>query len=190
VPSAQLPLLSFGDMTRPPRARGRSAALAAGAAALLLLAGCGAGRGRPVSDAAPNQQALVALLDLARCIRAHGLPNFPDPQLHANGVPAFPDSAPRVPPQTQRACAAIANRIPPAYAVTTAVSESDFAKLLQLARCIRAHGVPDWPDPNTLGAFPIDQRLQQGGKPLISSAVQACARLNPNPDGGISVVRG
>ena len=141
-------------------------------------------------EAAPNQQALVVLRELARCVREHGLPDFPDPVLRANGVPVFPDSAPRVPPQTQQACRSIANRIPPEYSVTTAVSPSDFARLLRLARCIRAHGIPDWPDPNTLGEFPIDPRIQQGGKPLFMSAVRACARQNPNPTGGVNLVRG
>jgi hypothetical protein len=175
---------------RPTCTRARTAALAAGAAALLPLAGCGGGSNRPAADTAPNEQALVVLRELAHCIRAHGLPGFPDPQLGANGVPVFPNSAPRVPPETRQACQSIANRIPPAYSVTTAVSPSDFAKLLRFARCVRAHGVPDWPDPNTLGEFPINARLQQGGKQRFASAAQACARLNPDPSGGIHMVLG
>jgi hypothetical protein len=177
-------------VTRPTCTPARSATLAAGAASLLLLAGCGGGINRPAADTAPNEQALVVLRELARCVRAHGLPGFPDPQLGANGVPVFPNSAPRVPPETQQACQSIANRIPPSYSVTTAVSANDFAKLLRFARCVRAHGVPDWPDPNTLGEFPINPRLQQGGKQLFASAARGCARLNPDPSGGIHVVRG
>jgi hypothetical protein len=67
------------------------------------------------------------------------------------------------------------------------VSASDFEQLAKFARCIRSHGVPDWPDPNPLGEFPIGTRLQHGGKRLFGQAAHACARLNPNP-GGINVV--
>jgi hypothetical protein len=162
--------------------------LAAAAVAPALLAGCG-GANRPHSRGSVDQQALVVLRELARCVRAHGIPSFPDPQVGSDGVPRFPDSAPRVPAATREQCRTIAARIPPDYTSTTPVSTADLQKLLQLARCIRAHGIPDWPDPNRLGEFPIDAHIQQGGKPLFVPAVHACARLNPNPNGGINVVR-
>jgi len=162
------------------------------AAAGLLLAACGGGL-RAAGPASPhgstNQRALVVLRELARCIRVHGPPSFPDPVVRNDGVPVFPDSAPRVPSPTRQACSAVANRIPLDYTETTAVSASDYQKLLALAHCIRAHGIPDWPDPNTLGEFPIDTRIEQGGKRLFVPAVTACARLNPNPSGGINVVK-
>jgi hypothetical protein len=153
------------------------------------------GRGRsPTSAAAPGsaaQRAAIALRNLARCVRAHGLPNFPDPLVRSDGVPQFPDSAPRVPTATQQACRAVAGHIPPEYTVTTAtpVSDAEFQRLLGLARCIRAHGVSDWPDPNALGQFPIDVRIQEGGKRVFLPALDACARLSPNPRGGLNVVR-
>jgi len=129
------------------------------------------------------------LRQLAGCVRAHGLPSFPDPVVRDNGVPVFPDSAPRVPQAAQQACRGIAARIPPSYTATTPVSSSDYQKLLALARCVRAHGVPDWPDPNALGQFPIDARLQHGGKRAFGTQLSACARLNPDPSGGIDVIQ-
>ena len=168
--------------------------LVAGAAMAFLVAACGSSAGSSSASGigasgSLNQRSTVALRDLARCVRAHGLPSFPDPQVGRDGVPRFPDSAPRVPAATQRACSTVAARIPPEYTSTTAVSTSDFEKLATLARCIRSHGVPDWPDPNPLGEFPIDTRLQHGGKRQFSAALHACARLNPNPNGGVNVVR-
>lgn len=162
------------------------------AATGLLVAGCGgtshaAGPGAP--HGSTNQRALVVLRQLARCIRAHGLPDFPDPVVRDDGVPIFPNSAPDVPTTTQQACRAIVNRIPPAYTETTAVSAADYHKLLLLARCIRAHGIPDWPDPNPLGEFPIDTRIQQGGKRLFIPAIHACARLEPDPSEGVNLVQ-
>jgi hypothetical protein len=94
-----------------------------------------------------------------------------------------------VPTSTQQACRAIANRIPADYTETTAVSATDYHKLLALARCIRAHGIPDWPDPNALGEFPIDVRIQLGGKRYFSPAIHACARLEPDPSEGVNIVR-
>jgi hypothetical protein len=166
---------------------------AAGAVSAVLLTGCGGAShtagGGGSTQGSSNRQALVALRQYARCVRAHGLPGFPDPVVQSNGHPVFPDSAPRIPQAIQQACRAVAARIPPDYTATTAVSSSDFQKLLHLARCIRAHGIPDWPDPNPLGEFPIDTHIQQGGKRLFVPAVHACARLDPNPSGGINVVQ-
>jgi hypothetical protein len=162
--------------------------VAAALFAPIVLAACGGGH-HAESRASVDQRALVVLRQLARCVRAHGIPSFPDPQVGGDGVPRLPDSAPRVPPSTQQQCRTITARIPPDYTSTTPVSTDDFQKLLQLARCIRQHGIPDWPDPNRLGEFPIDQHIQQGGKRLFVPAVHACARLNPDPNGGIHVVR-
>jgi hypothetical protein len=160
------------------------------AVAGLALGACGGShRLAATTGRSTDQRALVVLRQLARCVRGHGLPSFPDPVVGRNGVPVFPDSAPRVPPATQHACRTVAARIPPDYTSTTAVSSGDFHELLAFARCVRAHGIPDWPDPNALGEFPIDTHIEQGGKRLFVPAVHACARLNPDPSGGIHVVR-
>lgn len=154
-----------------------------------VLAGCGSAPDASGAGGSVNQRATIVLRELSRCVRAHGVPAFPDPQVGSNGVPRYPDSAPRVPAATQQACRAVAARIPAEYTSTTAVSSSDYQRLLGLAHCIRSHGIPDWPDPNALGEFPINARIQQGGKRLFVPAVHACARLNPNPNGGINVIR-
>jgi hypothetical protein len=165
--------------------------IATAAAVVLFTAGCGAAAklGTHAPHGSTNQRALVVLRELARCVRANGLPAFPDPAVGDNGVPKFPDSAPRVPASAQAACRSIAARMPADYTATAPVTASDFQKLLRLARCIRVHGVADWPDPNPLGQFPIDRRLQQNGKRLVLPALHACARLNPNPSGGLDVVQ-
>ena len=162
------------------------------AAAVVALGACGARHVHSTgasSAGTTNERTLTILRRLAGCVRAHGLPSFPDPVIGRNGVPVFPDSAPDVPSAAQHACRTIAARIPANYTSTTPVSAADFQKLLALARCIRSHGIADWPDPNALGEFPIDTRVQQGGKRLFVPALHACARLNPDPNGGIHVVR-
>jgi hypothetical protein len=116
-------------------------------------------------------------------VRAHGVPGFPDPIVGRNGVATFPDSAPRVPDAAQRACRSIVARIPPDYTTTQPVSAGDFHELLLFARCVRAHGVPDWPDPNALGEFPLDARLLADGKRLFIGPVRTCERSHPLPGG-------
>jgi hypothetical protein len=152
-----------------------------------LLAGCGGGRHAQSGSA--EQRATDALRDFARCVRAHGLPDFPDPTIRSDGVPRLPDDAPDVPVAAQQACRSVAARIPAHYTESTPVAPADFQKLVRLARCIRSHGLPAWPDPNGLGQFPISARIQQGGKRIVLPALRACARTNPDPNGGINVVR-
>jgi hypothetical protein len=51
------------------------------------------------------------------------------------------------------------------------------AQLLAFARCIRAHGVPSFPDPTSQGiALPTGFDLKS---PQFHAATQACRRLAP-----------
>ena len=79
-------------------------------------------------------------------MRAHGVPNFPDPSstgglIIPNGInteaPAFRSA--------QGACAKLAQS--PGGQGTS--SESRKLQLLALAKCMRSHGVPDFADPTT-----------------------------------------
>jgi hypothetical protein len=173
---------------RPIRAGVLIPCLALAGAGVAVVSGCGASGPAGSGPGTLEQQALSAMSGFARCVRAHGVPDFPDPQVGSDGVPRFPDSAPRVPTQAQQACRAVAARIPPEYTGTVPASAVDLQKLLAFAHCMRAHGIPDWPDPNSLGEFPIDQRIRARGKELVLAAGQACARLNPDPSGGIDIV--
>ncbi len=165
----------------------------AAATAITGFALCGCGSSPAASQSSPSsavERTLDAFLQLARCARTHGLSGFPDPIIR-DGEPTFPNDAPRVPPQVEQECATIAARIPARYTTTQPVPSSDLQQLRRLARCIRAHGVPDWPDPNALGEFPIDARLQGGNgatKIAVESAARACARVNPDPTAGLNVV--
>jgi hypothetical protein len=144
-------------------------------AAAVSVSGCGGSVPRSATLSA-NQEATAALRAFARCVRTHGMPGFPDPQI-TNGVPSLPDSAPRVSPSAQQACGQIAARIPPQFTSTQPVSGADLQKLLKFANCMRRHGVPDWPDPNALGQFPLDQHLVQSGKRLVLRPGPICELL-------------
>jgi hypothetical protein len=64
----------------------------------------------------------------------------------------------------------------PAVAGTTA-----YQKAVAFAQCMRSHGEPGWPDPNSQGNFLIDGRKDHlNGGPQMQSATKACQHLDPN----------
>jgi hypothetical protein len=83
-------------------------------------------------------------LNLARCMRAHGVTNFPDPstsggiELPANVNPESPTFR-----SAQQAC----KQFFPNNGAPPATSAKDRTAALTLSRCMRAHGVPQFPDP-------------------------------------------
>ncbi|MDQ6918400.1 MAG: hypothetical protein M3Z98_03470 [Candidatus Dormibacteraeota bacterium] len=53
----------------------------------------------------------------------------------------------------------------------------------RFAQCLRTHGLPDWPDPDTAGTLHLspDLLLKNGPRqPEFLSTRQACARYNPS----------
>ena len=65
-------------------------------------------------------------------------------------------------------------------------SGSANSKALAYARCVRSHGVPDFPDPNSAGEFNKTTMAQlSASNSQYQTATQACAHLLPN-SGGVS----
>jgi hypothetical protein len=62
----------------------------------------------------------------------------------------------------------------------TALTTASVGPGLQLARCMRAHGVSDFPDPSASGDISISQGEAQS--PVFRSAQQACRRYAPKLD--------
>lgn len=58
------------------------------------------------------------------------------------------------------------------------------AEALAYAKCMRSHGVPDWPDPDSTGAFPKRQLEHLGDSDAQLQAGQT-ACLNVLPNGGV-----
>jgi hypothetical protein len=88
-------------------------------------------------------------------MRAHGVPDFPDPQqgnggvvsqVIGNGGSLDPASA-----QFQTAQNACKKYLPTNVAGGPGPSAADRQALLAFAACMRTHGVPDFPDPNFSG---------------------------------------
>jgi hypothetical protein len=146
----------------------------------LTLTSCGSSQLAATSPG--SQRPIVVLRELAACFRTHGLRTFPDPVVSRDGVPQFPGSAPRTPSSAQHACSAIAARLPARY--TTAPpppSAARYRQLLRFASCVRTHGFPSWPDPNTRGQFILPPNIQGGVKLVLEGAVHTCNRVSGTP---------
>ena len=88
-------------------------------------------------------------LAFARCMRANGVPNFPDP-LPGRGLQfsVNPD-APAVRSAHAKCQKLLPGGGPPGPGSHTHPSEGTLVKLTRIAQCMRHHGVPQFPDPRT-----------------------------------------
>lgn len=153
-------------------------------AAASLLIGCGGGSGAaPRGDrSAGSTDGRAALLEVARCMRANGYPAFPDPVENDHGDWDFPASV----PDQQKAPAACEQIVRRAKSRggggkgPKQFSAADLAKARSFAKCMREHGLADWPDPDAHGTFVLPTRLQPpNGKRLVVAQERACKQYMP-----------
>jgi hypothetical protein len=169
---------------------GRTRRFAAGGLVLLslALAACGSQQASPhVAHVARSTGTTTisshpgAVLVATRCLRQHGLPDLPGPVLATSGpmrgqmvidkpgIAAYPSS---VVAQATAACSAAMAQLPSGpNSVTSAHQLQD---LLAFAHCVRDHGVPNFPDPNSQGSFNLAGTGVNGHQ--LSSAELAAAR--------------
>lgn len=152
------------------------------AAALVLLAACGGSPAATGSGAAPsaNSQAIA----YSQCMRSHGVPDFPDPT--SNGIPKETAQQLGVSgSQYQAATQACGHLLPNGGGgPTQAEVQQEWTGMLDFARCMRAHGVPDWPDPIPYPQDPSRPTyiLPASMRPTsqIVSTMYECQRLVPH----------
>jgi hypothetical protein len=90
-------------------------------------------------------------LAFAECMRANGVPKFPDPSPGRGmlfSLAGVDTSAPAF-EAAQTKCQKLLGPGLPFPGSRTHPSAQTMAKLLQIARCLRGHGVPQFPDPQT-----------------------------------------
>jgi hypothetical protein len=131
-------------------------------------------------------------LKLSECMRANGVPNFPDPNgqgvIQGSGID--PNS-----PQFQKAQQTCAKQLG-GGAGTRSPAQIARAEAAALAfsKCMRSHGVPDLPDPQFSSGGGISIRItgHAGGgnngldpnSPIFQKAQQTCGSLLPGRAGG------
>jgi hypothetical protein len=160
--------------------RSGAALLVALAGLALLMTACslpGAAH-QASSSSSPSPDPKNAGLEYARCMRSHGVPNFPDPD--SSGGLVLPPNGSVDPnsPQFQSAQQACQDKLKSQFP-PQAPPAQDREKLLRYAACMRSHGVPDFPDPNGSGALAIDASKVDPNSPQFKAADQACRQNLP-----------
>jgi hypothetical protein len=126
-------------------------------------------------------------------MRAHGVPNFPDPnnrgEISLSDDPTSPGYVNPAAPAfgaAQRSC----QRIVAFKGVPRPGQLARYtAELIRFARCIRARHVPNFPDPGSLGpnqgvGFLIDRRTLDPHSPALQAALRACQSVLPSGGAG------
>jgi hypothetical protein len=176
----------------------RSLGVMTAALAAALIAGCGGSSSvgavhtatrTPASSTTATSRAepptKPSMLAFAKCMRAHGVPNFPDPKppgeiptVHvtepapSGGFTANPNS-----PAYQAAsndCRPLADASP----VAPGGANQVIASQLKFAVCMRGHGVPNFPDPTSTGEIGDDGAIDgvNQNSPAFQSAEKTCGK--------------
>jgi hypothetical protein len=199
-----------GAASRPsqPRRTRKGAVAAMGLTALALLAaGCGgsspstgvAHLGSGTSSSGPSStpsaesgggpgaaQATSEGVAYAACVRAHGVPNFPDPQVSGHGneesmrIAVTPglSSNPHF-NSAQQACRKLLPGGGPGSGSSRQISPQEQSRYLKAAACIRSHGVSNFPDPTFSGGGVHISKGIDVHSPQVRSAEEACQSLIP-----------
>lgn len=153
----------------------------------VALAACGsAGRSATVpslgglhSQASAPPGSLAAARAAVACARQHGMPSVPDPVVGAGGQVSIPGGTPTPTPAVRSACAAQIRAAQATSSQLPNVSAADMQALLRWAACMRAHGLPRWPDPNAQGVFHV-RSVDAGTLVTSNRAEAACRSLRGN----------
>jgi hypothetical protein len=166
----------------------RPLALLVPVALVLLVTGCGGGKPAAGTTTSGSPSGAVAF---ARCMRAHGIPGWPDPtsagvfdkrKLRALGVEPS-----RVRSIEERSCSGLLPSGGPQPSEHE--RETRLADARSFARCIRRHGIPRFPDPNAQGLLSVEMVQAQGidvHSPAVLRVVQACL---PAAHGALTIAK-
>jgi len=129
-------------------------------------------------------------LGLARCLRAHGVPNYPDPNASGQEPPGSKQLI--FTPHGQAAvgaCSYWGNRIHNDVAAQNQAARGEYVRF---AHCMRAHGLPNFPDPvYAEGRVEFVLRASQDGfdphSPQVLAKAHQCESVLP-PGSGLPSV--
>jgi len=164
--------------TRSSRSAGLAAVLAVVA---VLAAACGGSAPSSSTDAASGgSTAYQKALAYSECMRSHGVPDFPDPNAEGN-IQVAPGS-PNDPMNNsvgQAAENACRHLLPGSSSSNTGTEQQTVDQLLNLAKCMRAHGEPTFPDPKVSGGSVTLPAGLDFSSPQFKAAERACKSLIP-----------
>jgi hypothetical protein len=120
----------------------------------------------------------------SQCMRSHGVPNFPDPVLTPSGGYGYRTTG--IDPNSsafQGALKACRGLPSPWQSAGRQLSAAQQQAWLSWARCIRAHGVPNFPDPTFSGQAVQISGAAGSRSPQMQSAMAACKSHMPSAGG-------
>ena len=179
----------------PPAAR-TATALIATAALILLAAACGGSPASTDSGGSSNAggSGNSSLLAFSKCMRSHGVPNFPDPSSDSK----FPSAqqlgvSSSQYDRAQNDCqhllpASASHQFPPAEV------QQLLTGMREYSQCMRSHGVANWPDPSLdaqgqpyfdISSHGITRTVRRS--PQVATPMAECHYLLPSALGGIPV---
>jgi hypothetical protein len=153
----------------------------------LLASACGGSNSDSGGSGSQNNPRLGALVAFSACMRQHGLPNFPDPKAVGHGYGLTIGSENGLDPNSpqfktaQQTCKKL---LPNGGTANSQEQAKQLQEALKYARCMRSHGVPNFPDPKVssnggieIGPGPgsnVDPDAHQ-----FKAAQKACGHLLP-----------
>jgi hypothetical protein len=170
----------------PPPAR-RAAVIIAAAALALLAAACegspsssGSGGGSSNASEPANSHELA----YSRCVRSHGVPNFPDPNSSGGFSKTTLQQLAASNSEYQTATQTCAHLLPAPGGPTQAQLRQGWIGMANFARCMRSRGMANWPDPTPYPpepdrpTFNLPASIQP--TPATIARMDICLRLVPN----------
>jgi hypothetical protein len=166
------------------RSRRRGGAMAAGLVALgLSVAACSSGSSGPgvasvgsssaAGQSSSHSSGKPSTLAYALCMQSHGIKNFPEPnssgQLTVTQGQSLPDTSS---PQFQTAAKACVYLHP--AGVSPAQQALQLSKDIAYAKCMRSHGVTNFPDPDPNTGDSFDLQNINVNSSQVQSANTAC----------------
>lgn len=174
------------------------------AAVLVTLAACspGAGGSPAAGPTMSDADLLVLGKELVQCMRDNGMPDMPDPFVEKNRL-KLPEEGQEALEEkytqqqfdhAEQACQAVADKLPQGAVDNEEQAEKaepgpgDVDALRKFAECVRGNGVPEWPDPDANGRFPLRgtplEHENPAESPRLEGAFDTCRHLW---SGGLSI---
>jgi hypothetical protein len=171
----------IGGSRGPRRPWQRRAGVLAVTAGVALLAACSSSSSSSnpgASASASTSSKYQTALAYSQCMRSHGVPDFPDP--NSNGVIASGQGGRFNVSNTQLQAAESACRHLQTSGGQQSATQQQQAlnQLVKYSQCMRAHGVPNFPDPTSgNGGMGFNLSGVNLHSPQYQSANQACQSL-------------
>ena len=185
----------------------RTSAIIASTTLALLAAAC-SGRPAPAGGAAAvgGSSTTGSAVAYSHCIRAHGLPNYPDPPgdgqvpkadaqelgVSSTQLQTAQRDCQHLYPADGGALGASLRQCEETGYCPQAMVQPVLNAMRRFSRCMRAHGVPDWPDPTVdaenrpgFNLVPIHGTDWNGS--FVQNKIYGCERLMP-AGGGVPAI--